>query len=140
MDYSILYEADVTELKNKDKRSRILRWILTITIEMAILGVLITLFDLLLPLIGYAFFIYLTFPAPFYVVPNKYKITKKGILLNKKRHFRIKKDYTLKRNEKRMFISIFRNPKKIRGVAKIEILRLYTTELDKVHELLVQTL
>ncbi|UCH03195.1 MAG: DUF2208 family protein [Candidatus Bathyarchaeota archaeon] len=72
-------------------------------------------------------------------MPNNYKITKKGILLNKNRHFRIKEDYTLKRNEKRMFISIFRKPKKMRGVAKIEILRLYASELDKVQALLEQT-
>lgn len=139
MDYSILYEADVTHLKDKDRKNRILRWILIIMIEMAILGVLISFFDLLLPMIGYVFFIYLTFPSPFYVSPNKYKITKKGILLNKKGHFILKGGYALKRNEKRMFISIFRNPKKIRGVAKIEILRLYAAEPEKVQELLDRT-
>lgn len=140
MDNEILYGADVTALKDRDRNNRFLRWFLTILFELIFLGILTSFFDLLFPLIGYFLILVIFFPAPFFLTPSEYKIIEKGVTFKNNKFFRFKKDHTLKFNEKRMFISIFRSPKIVRRLIKTEILRLYTSEPKKIHELLHQLL
>jgi uncharacterized membrane protein len=115
----ILYEGEVGALKKADQRNLVIRFLVTFAYEMAILFVMI------LVLGAYAILLFiiallLVLPMPLIPTPTKYKITKRGVILEKGKFFPLKKGCVIRVNEKRMFVSIIYRWR--RG----EVLRLYT--------------
>ncbi len=128
MAVKVLYEIDAVDLKSSDRGKRILRSTGLFVLQMAlVLGLFL--------LIGiWAIFIlilatYVFLPSPIIPVPSRYKITAKGIIIDNRSIFPLRKDYKLRFNEKRSFVSILH---RWRG----EIIRLYTPEPEKVTNIL----
>ncbi|KPV64864.1 MAG: hypothetical protein AOA65_0710 [Candidatus Bathyarchaeota archaeon BA1] len=128
MAVKVIYEADATDLKMADRRKRILRSSAMFIFQLALIFILVSILGV------WAMFIFLLamfmfLPAPIIPTPSKYKITSQGVMLDERRIFSLKKEYKLRANEERKFVSILHRR---RG----EILRLYTSEPKRVVNIL----
>ncbi len=128
MEDKTLYETEVADLKQKDRRGRIFRSINILVFEFALV-IILTFFFGMLAIIAYLFALFTILPYPIFRTPSKYKITTRGVTLQDNKVISIKKDNKLQINKKGNYVSVF-HPR--RG----EFLRLYTNELEKVHKLL----
>ena len=68
------------------------------------------------------------FPTPLASAPSKYEITKQGVFFNGKKTFPLGKKHRFKVNQSRNFVSVRER--------KGEVLKLYTTETEKVMKIL----
>lgn len=121
-----LYEVDATHLKMADRNRRILDSVVIFTLELALIVVLAIFLDYLaLPL--FILILYF-FPSPLILAPDKYKLTNEGVLFDGHNVFPLKSTYELRINFSRKFVSLKSRWK--------EVLRLYTSESEKVMEIL----
>ncbi len=124
----VLYEVDATDLKMADRKKRNISSLVSIIAQLALLFILAALFDIWGALI-FILVMFVFLPLPIVPAPNKYKITGQGVKVNESRVFALKKDYTLRFNEERKFVSV-------RQRRRGEALRLYTPEPEKVIKIL----
>lgn len=128
MNGEVVYEGDATDLKLKHRRKRILEIVFIIGFDILLLVLLFSFLEwYAIPL--YFLGILLFFPSPYVVIPDKYAITKDGMIHVGKRTFQLKKKHRVSVNTKDEFISISAS-------FGHELLRLYTSELDRVNMLL----
>ena len=124
----VLYEFDATDLKMADRNQRILRSVGVFAAELALIFVVaispLEIYGVIILFIAILFLL----PSPVAVAPSKYKITKQGVLFNGQKVFPLQKKYKLRVNYDRKFISV--------RDRKGEVLKLYTTELEKVLKIL----
>jgi hypothetical protein len=126
----VLYQVDATDLKMADRTTRILRSIGILAAEIVLIFVVSYLLGDLAIYGVIVLFVVIVFllPSPVALAPSKYKITKQGILFNGEKTFPLGKKYRLRVNQNRNFISI--------RDRKGEVLKLYTTESEKVMKIL----
>jgi hypothetical protein len=123
----VLYEIDATELKMADRTNRILRSLGILAAEILLIFVVAYFLDIYGVIVLFVVIVFLL-PSPVALAPSKYKITKQGILLNGEKAFPLGKKHRLRVNQNRNFISIRER--------KGEVLKLYTTETEKVMKIL----
>jgi len=124
----VLYEVDAKDLKMADRKKRNLSSLISIIAQLALLFILAALFDIWGALI-FILVMFVFLPLPIVPAPSKYEITSQGVKVNESRVFALKKDYTIRFNEERKFVSV-------RQRRKGEALRLYTPEPEKVIKIL----
>jgi len=124
----VLYEFDATDLKMADRNQRILRSVGVFAAELALIFVVaispLEIYGVIILFIAILFLL----PSPVAVAPSKYKITKQGVLFDGQKVFPLQKKYKLRVNYDRNFISV--------RDRKGEVLKLYTTESEKVLKIL----
>jgi uncharacterized membrane protein len=125
----IHYAANVIDLKNADKNSRIYRAIKIILLEMGAAIFAIMLFGEA-ALLGFAIAIFLIFPSPQLLVPSQYRITDRGLIYGKERLISIKKKFKLEVKEEKKYVSVSES------VMKGEFMRLYSPEPEIVLKIL----
>lgn len=124
----ILYAVDVTDLKMADRKNRNLSSLVSIIAQLALLVILAALFDIWGALI-FILVLFVFLPLPIVPAPSKYQITRQGVKFNESKVFALKKDYSLRSNEERKYVSV-------RQRRRGEAIRLYTPEPDTVIEIL----
>jgi hypothetical protein len=129
----VLYEVDATNLKMTDRNKRILGSVGIFSVELAFIFIVSFLLNTSewMMVVGFAILliaIMFFLPTPLVLAPSKYKITKQGIFFNGEKAFPLEKKYRLKVNQNRNFISV--------RDRKGEVLKLYTTETEKVMKIL----
>ena len=124
----VLYEVDATDLKMADRKKRNISSLVSIIAQLALLFILAALFDIWGALI-FILVMFVFLPLPIVPAPSKYEITSQGVKVNESRVFALKKDYTIRFNEERKFVSV-------RQRRKGEALRLYTPEPEQVIKIL----
>jgi len=103
---------------------RIFRSIGIFILEMTLLLGLFMLFGLLAVAI-FLLAVFLFLPSPAVIVPARYRITSAGVIHDEAKMIPFKRNYKVRMNEKRKFVSMFHSR---RG----EFLRLYTPEPSRV--------
>jgi hypothetical protein len=123
----VLYKIDATDLKMADRKKRIIGTAVIFIAELALIFPLAYFLGLLaIPL--YVAIVYFM-PPPIVPAPSKYEITNQGISLSGQSIFPLKSGYTLQDNQIRKFISI-------RRARRGEVLKLYTSDFEKVMTIL----
>jgi len=124
----VVYQADVADLKLKHRRKRILEIAFILTFDILILVLLFSFLEwYAIPLFFLG--VLLFFPSPYVSIPDKYAITEEGSIHIGKRTLQLSKRHKLSVNMKDEFVSVS-------GGFGHELLRLYTSEPDKVNTLL----
>jgi len=123
----VLYEVDATSLKMTDRNKRILVSASILAIELATIFVVAYFLDIYGAIILFVLILFFL-PTPVALAPSKYKITKQGIFFNREKAFPLGKKHRLKVNQIRNFVSVRER--------KGEVLKLYTTETEKVMKIL----
>jgi hypothetical protein len=126
-DLKVLYEVDATHLKMVDRNKRILGSVVTFTLELGLI-VLLAIFLEYLALPLFILILYF-FPSPLILAPSKYKITNEGVVFDGHNVVPLKPKYELQTDQNGKFVSIRRR-------WKVEVVRLYTPELEKVLKIL----
>ncbi len=128
----VLYEIDAANLKLADRNKRISISVGFASVELALVFIVSYLMGTTeLMLVGFVLLLIVVFfflPTAFPFAPAKYKITKQGIFFNGEKAFPLAKKHRLKVNQNRNFISVRER--------KGEVLKLYTTETEKVMKIL----
>jgi len=124
----ILYEAEVSSLKLKGRKKRVLRSIVILICELNFLIFSCLAFGVFIGFAIYAIAIFFFLPTPFLKCPSKYQIIEQGVVYEG-RIFPFKRGYSLRLNEKGRYISVCHG-------LKGEVLRLYTYETKTVFEIL----
>lgn len=129
----VLYEVDATNLKMTDRDKRVLGSASVLSVEIALIFIVAYITSasewgmiagLAILFIAILYFL----PTPLVLAPSKYKITRQGILFNGEKTFALGKKYRLKADQNRNFVSV--------RDRKGEVLKLYTTETEKVVKIL----
>jgi len=124
----VVYESDTTDLKLKHRRKRILEVLFILGFDIMLLVLLFSFLEwYAIPL--YFLGVLLFFPSPYVLIPDKYTIMKDGTIHAGKRTLQLKKKHKVSANTKDEFVSISAS-------FGHELLRLYTSEPDKVDMLL----
>lgn len=127
-----LYEIDASGLKRTDRRMRIFRSVGIFILEMTLLlGLFMVLGLLAIAIFLLAVFLFL--PSPVVIVPARYRITSAGIIHDESKMIPFKRNYKVRMNEKRRFVSMLHSR---RG----EFLRLYTPEPSRVLQIVSESI
>jgi len=127
-----LYEIDASGLKRDDQRMRIFRSVGIFILEMTLLlGLFMVLGLLAIAIFLLAVFLFL--PSPVVIVPARYRITGAGIIHDESKVIPFKRNYKVRMNEKRKFVSMLHSR---RG----EFLRLYTPEPSRVLQIVSESI
>ena len=127
-----LYEIDASGLKRDDQRMRIFRSVGIFILEMTLLlGLFMVLGLLAIAIFLLAVFLFL--PSPVVIVPARYRITSAGIIHDESKMIPFKRNYKVRMNEKRKFVSMLHSR---RG----EFLRLYTPEPSRVLQIVSESI
>ena len=127
-----MYEVEASELKSADRRMRIFRSIGIFILEMVFLLGLFMVFGLFAIAI-FLLAVILFLPSPAVIVPARYRITSAGVIHGEARMIPFKRNYKVRMNEKRRFISMLHSR---RG----EFLRLYTPEPSRVLKIVSESI
>ena len=124
----VIYDAEVTDVKLRHRRKRVFEIIFILGFEIVLLIFLFSFlgwYSIPLYLVGALLF----FPSPYIRIPDKYKVTKNGLIYTGEKVIRLKKKYKLRMNEKDEFVSVCSSLGQ-------EFLRLYTPKPDRLYQLL----
>lgn len=123
-----VYEGDATSLKLRHRRKRILEIAFILSFDTLLLVLLFSFLEwYAIPL--YFLGVLLFFPSPYALTPDKYTIKRDGTISTGGRTLQLKKKHKVSVNRRDEFVSISA------GFGH-ELLRLYTSEPDKVNTLL----
>lgn len=128
LENKVLYEAEVAEVKQRHRRKRNIEVVYIYGFEILVLFLMIFMIGyIVVPFYVVGALLFL--PSPFILIPNRYTITKDGLIYCDGRIKRLKKVHKVNKNEKDEFVSVLNRFEQ-------EFIRLYTLEPDRVHQLL----